>query len=71
MITLTAGQLREILDFANPDGESDHEQLKTSVTIGFKDDLVDENGDMAPAGIYAWITEYPEEGAIGPLEKGE
>jgi hypothetical protein len=71
MITLTAKQLREVLEFINPDGEADAAQLETSVTIEYAENIKYENGDNRPSGTYAWLTEYPEEGAIGPLEFGE
>ena len=55
---LTGHQVRQLNDMMGDDYESD-------VTIEELPDLaVDEGGVIAirPAGLYAWLTEYPEEG---------
>ena len=65
-ITLTAKQLREALEFVNPD-ESDADQLETEVTITQREAFTSTDGDDMPAGLYVHLTEYPEEGVHGPL----
>ncbi|WP_337081310.1 hypothetical protein [Acinetobacter pittii] len=57
-ITLNGHQLRSLLNFVNPDGEKDLEQLETELTIAFFDD------GHSGKGYYFWMTEYPEEGAM-------
>lgn len=57
-ITLNGHQLKSLLDFVNPDGEKDLEQLETELTISFF-----EYGHSGK-GYYFWMTEYPEEGAM-------
>lgn len=73
-MTLNAHMLREALEFANPDGDGDPDQMNTELT--FRDLSKEEAAKMAtendegypyPAGIYCWPTEYPEEGCLGPL----
>lgn len=66
-ITLTAKQLREALEFANPDGAEDAEQAETEVTITRRAAFKTTDGDDMPAGLYVHLTEYPEEGVYGPL----
>lgn len=54
-LTLTGAQLLEALDFIAPD--RDREQLETKLTF--------QRGEgHAGNGMYCWVTEYPEEGAI-------
>lgn len=57
-ITLSGHQLKVLLEFANPDGESDLEQLETELTIKYFED-----GHSGP-GYYFCMTEYPEEGSM-------
>jgi hypothetical protein len=66
-ITLTARQLRDALDFANPDGPEDLAQMDTEVTIVQREAWVSGEGEKMLAGLYAYITDYPEEGVCGPL----
>lgn len=61
-ITLTAPQLRQALDFVNPD-KGDADQQEDRLTIAWAKESTSE-GETRPAGLYAWFTEYPEEGAI-------
>lgn len=67
-ITLSAAQLRDALDFVNPDGPDDQDQLEAEVTILWLDagQSAEDKQDMA-AGYYAYLTEYPGEGVYGPL----
>lgn len=71
MLTMTAAQIREALEFANPDGtESDEgkEQQETELTFFYREtDDVSTDGDPLPRGIYCYLSEYPEEGCYGPL----
>lgn len=66
-ITLTAKQMREALEFANPDGEEDAEQAETEVTITRRAAFKSTDGDDMPAGLYVHLKEYPDEGVYGPL----
>lgn len=61
-ITITARQLREALELANPDGPDDEDQLDTEVTITKRDAFVSDDGDPMPAGLYMHYTDCPEEG---------
>lgn len=65
-IDLTAAQLREALDFINPDGPDDKDQMTDSVTIRWYEGWIYQ-GQVFPSGYYALSTEYPEEGVYGPL----
>lgn len=71
---LNAHMLREALEFCNPDGDEDPDQMNTELT--FKQLSAEEAAKLVadteegypyPAGIYCWLTEYPEEGCLGPL----
>ncbi|KQE15656.1 hypothetical protein APC42_13240 [Acinetobacter pittii] len=57
-ITLNGHQLKSLLDFVNPDGEKDLDQLETELTIEFFEE------GHSGKGYYFWMTEYPEEGAM-------
>lgn len=63
-ITLTGKQLRNALEFVNPDGVSDLDQLECEVTIRHFPDAIDGDGEAMPSGIYAYLAEYPEEGRV-------
>jgi hypothetical protein len=62
-LELNAHQLRNALDFVNPDGAKDTDQLETNLCIQWRKEAVFE-GENFPAGHYAWLEEYPEEGSI-------
>ena len=62
-ITLNAIQLREAIEFVNPD-VNDLDQLESEVTIVERDAFTDSEGEFNPAGLYCHLTEYPEEGCI-------
>ena len=66
-LTLSAKQLREALEFANPDGAADLDQVETEVTITQRAAFTSTEGDAMPAGLYVHLTEYPDEGVYGPL----
>lgn len=65
-ITLSAKQVKNLLEFGAPDHETETEQLETEVTIfELKEpQKCIDTGDDMPAGIYAYLTEYPEEGSV-------
>lgn len=72
MITLSGKDLIELLDFISPDRESDPDQLGCEVTIIHKaEPFVSTDGEDHPAGLYAYLAEYPEEGLYGPLGSAE
>lgn len=62
--TLSAHQLRHALQLANPDGAQDPEQLDTCVCLQYKLPGKTVDGEDAPAGLYCWLDEYPEEGSL-------
>lgn len=72
MLTMTAAQIREALEFVNPDGiesEEGKEQQEAELTFFYRDiDGVATDGDPLPRGIYCYLSEYPEEGCYGPLD---
>ncbi|HDX5879960.1 hypothetical protein [Acinetobacter baumannii] len=57
-ITLNGHQLKSLLEFVNPDGENDLDQLETELTIKFFED------GHSGKDYYFWMTEYPEEGSM-------
>ena len=63
-ITITARQLREALEFCNPDGPANDDQEDTEVTIHYVEGRRSDEGEPMAAGLYCWLTEYPEEGCI-------
>ena len=66
-ITLSAMELRDALGFVNPDGPDDADQASSQVTITQREAFTSDDGEAMPAGLYAHLTEYPEEGVYGPL----
>lgn len=68
MITMSAKQLREALEFANPDGPEDEDQQETELTFFVRHtDEISNDSETLDAGLYCYLTEYPEEGCYGPL----
>lgn len=68
MMTLNGKALCELLAFVCPDHERDPGQLETEVTlIQHASPFTSADGERLPAGLYAVLTEYPEEGIYGPL----
>lgn len=66
-ITMTGKQLREALEFVNPDGADDVDQAESEVTITKREAFTSSEGEAMPAGLNVHLAEYPEEGALGPL----
>lgn len=59
LITLTGYQIRTILDMVDAEDEAE-------ITISYIDydrPCVD-SGEVMPAGLYAWFTDYPDEGSL-------
>jgi len=67
MITLSGKDLIELLDYISPDRESEPEQLATEVSVIKMDEPFSSSSGVRPSGVYAYLTEYPEEGLYGPL----
>ncbi len=68
-VTITAKQLREALEFCNPDGPEDEDQMETELTIWMREtDAVSDEGEPLPRGLYCHLTEYPEEGCMPLFE---
>lgn len=68
MSTLSGKGLLELLDFVSPDREQDPDQLECEVTLFHRDSaFTSTDGEDHPAGLYAYLTEYPEEGIFGPV----
>lgn len=67
MVTLNAKQIRDLLNYVNPDGPEYEDQMETDVSIDWMESRTSEEGEPMSAGYYAWLTEYPEEGVYGPL----
>ena len=69
-IQLTGHQIKEILELACPDGDS--EQLSETITIFYRsEDQFSKGTDEPvplPKGYYFYWDECPEEGAVGPIE---
>ena len=65
-VILTGAQIREALDFVNPDGERNTDQLECSLVIKYQsEEVVDqETGERCQIGYYAHFAEHPEEGSI-------
>lgn len=66
-LTITAGQLLDALEML---GRIENlEDRETELTITQMEEWTDsEENQTMPAGLYAYFTEYPEEGLWGPLE---
>lgn len=56
-LTLSGAQLLEALDFMAPDRDRDRDQLESELTFR-------RGKGHAGDGMYCWLTEYPEEGAL-------
>lgn len=71
-LVLNGHQLKDLLEFINPDGEDNLEQLDTEVAIMYRESFQEQDeGHVMPAGHYAYLVEYPEEGLYGPLANPE
>jgi hypothetical protein len=72
LITLSGKDLVELLDFISHDRGSDKEQLDTEVTVmSMTNTFASGEGDIRPPGVYAYLTEYPDERLYGPLGSAE
>lgn len=64
-LNLSGKQIKELLEHVAPDREKDPEQLETEVEIQLlPEGKCPETGELRPAGVYFWYSEYPEEGSI-------
>lgn len=64
-VTLTGRQIKNALEFVNPDGDRDLDQLECELTIRYFPASTDqEMGEKMPAGYWAFFTDYPDEGRI-------
>lgn len=62
-VALNAHQLKNALDFVNPDGAKDTDQLESMLCISYRK-AAEFDGEQYPAGFYAHFEDYPEEGSI-------
>lgn len=65
-VQITGWQVKHLLDFM--DGEDEAELTLEHFAEERKDS---ETGEAMPPGLYAWFTEYPEEGSLLLAEKTE
>jgi hypothetical protein len=66
-MTLTAKQVMEALEFIAPDRDTDTDQLECEVTLinlTAEHAPLDDDNKRMPAGLYMYVTEYPEEGYV-------
>jgi hypothetical protein len=56
-VNINGFQLRHLADLV--DGEDEAE-----ITLGVFEEHKASNGERMPAGLYAWFSEYPEEGKL-------
>lgn len=69
-ITLTGKQLIDALSLITGGGALRNltiEELETEIDIQHMDEWRDDEVGLNPAGLYANLSEYPEEGVYGPL----
>ena len=69
-ITLTGAQLLDALSLITGDSKRRHlgtDEEETEITIEHMKAWHDKEDGKQPAGLYAYLTEYPEEGLYGPL----
>lgn len=67
-LVLSGRELVDLVNFTCPDYHSDPDQLNTEVVLRYHD-ATDATPEMEAqaAGIYVYLSEYPEEGAYGPV----
>lgn len=69
-MTLNGYQLKDALGFIAPDDTAEQLEMDVSIAILPSDKApLDDDNKRMPAGVYAWITDYPEEGCIPLLEE--
>lgn len=69
VVCINAKELADVLELAAPDAfpldfDRDHEQMDTEMCIGRLTGSLDDDGSDTGPGLFAWYTEYPEEGVI-------
>ncbi|MDE4918326.1 hypothetical protein [Cupriavidus metallidurans] len=68
VLCVSAKELLDVLELAAPDVmpeiDRDHEQMDTEMCIGRLSGSIDDDGNDSGPGLFAWYTEYPEEGVI-------
>lgn len=68
VVCISAKELLDVLELAAPDVmpeiDRDHEQMDTEMCIGRLTGSLDDDGADTGPGLFAWYTEYPEEGVI-------
>lgn len=57
MISINGHQLKELLDFIDSDDE-----VEVCLHYYSRERRDEESGEMMLPGLYAWMSEYPEEG---------
>lgn len=67
-LTLTGKELVDLVNFTCPDYHSDPDQLNTGVVLQYHEATpATPEVEAQAAGIYVSLSEYPEEGAYGPV----
>lgn len=68
VVCISARELLDVLELAAPDVmpeiDRDHEQMDTEMCIGRLSGSIDDDGGDSGPGLFAWYTEYPEEGVV-------
>lgn len=69
VVCITAKELLDVFELAAPDAipadiDRDHEQMDTEMCIGRLKGSLDDDGKDTGPGLFAWYSEYPEEGVI-------
>lgn len=62
-ITLTGDRIKQLLELCSPDHEADPQQLESEMTLVVGD-------GHSGHGLYAYWTDYPEEGAVAMFDAG-
>lgn len=60
-ISLNGYQIRRLLDFVDSEDEA---EVEIDYVDHERPDLNSNEGEMMPAGVYAWFRDYPDEGAL-------
>jgi hypothetical protein len=69
-LTISGAQLLDALTLITGDSKRRHlggDEEETEITIEHMKAWRDKEDGPQPAGLYAYLTEYPEEGLYGPL----
>jgi hypothetical protein len=62
-LALTVKQLKDALMYVAPDYPM-IDEFAGRVCIALRDEGKDIDGEMLPRGLYVWLEDYPEEGAL-------